>query len=94
MAATRIWAPLLLDILINFKLQFYCTIYLDEDFNSLKSILRGNSSVLATSLEFLSQVVSVTQQGLAAMAEFDGLSRNGLSMVMYCLQRRITPCHR
>ena len=45
MAATRIWAPLLLDILINFKLQFYCNIYLDEDFNSLKSILRGNSSV-------------------------------------------------
>ena len=45
MAATRIWAPLLLAILINFKLQSYCNIYLDEDFNSLKSILRGNSSV-------------------------------------------------
>ena len=45
MAATRIWAPLLLAILINFKLQSYCNIYLDEDFNSLKSILRGNGSV-------------------------------------------------
>lgn len=45
MAAMRIWAPLLLAILINFKLQFYCNIYLDEDFNSLKSILRGNGSV-------------------------------------------------
>ena len=45
MAATRIWAPLLLAILINFKLQFYCNIYLDEDFKSLKSILRGNGSV-------------------------------------------------
>ena len=45
MAATRTWAPLLLAILINFKLQFYCNIYLDEDFNSLKSILRGNGSV-------------------------------------------------
>ena len=45
MAAKRIGAPLLLAILINFKLQFYCNIYLDEDFNSLKSILRGNGSV-------------------------------------------------
>ena len=45
MAGTRIWAPLLLAILINFKLQFYCNIYMDEDFNSLKSILRGNGSV-------------------------------------------------
>ena len=45
MAATRIWAPLLLAILINFELQSYCNIYLDEDFNSLKSILRGNRSV-------------------------------------------------
>ena len=45
MVATRIWAPLLLAILINFKLQFYCNIYLDEDFNPLKSILRGNGSV-------------------------------------------------
>ena len=44
MAATRIWAPLLLAILINFELQFYCNIYLDEDFNYLKSILRGNGS--------------------------------------------------
>ena len=42
MAATRIWAPLLLAILINFKLQFYSYIFLNEDFNSLKSILRGN----------------------------------------------------
>ena len=45
MAAKSIWAPLLLAILIYFKLQFYCNIYLDEDFNSLKSILRGNGSV-------------------------------------------------
>ncbi|CAH3156255.1 unnamed protein product [Pocillopora meandrina] len=45
MAATRILAPLLLAILINFKLQFYYNIYLDEDFDSLKPIWRGKSSV-------------------------------------------------
>ena len=44
MAATRIWDPLLLAILINFKLQFYIYIFLNEDLKSLKSILRGNSS--------------------------------------------------
>ena len=44
MAATRIWAPLLLAILINFKLQFYSYIFLNEGFNSLKFILRGNGS--------------------------------------------------
>ena len=44
MAATRIWAPLLLAILINFKLQLYSYIFFNEDFNSLKSILRGNGS--------------------------------------------------
>ena len=41
--------------------------------------------MVATSLEFLSQVVSVTEQGLAAMAEFDSLSRNRLSMHGYVL---------
>ena len=45
MAATRILAPLLLAILINFKLQCYYNIYLDEDFDSLKPIWRGKSSV-------------------------------------------------
>ena len=44
MAAMRIWAPLLLAILIYFKLQFYSHIFLNEDLNSLKSILRGNAS--------------------------------------------------
>ena len=45
MATTRIWAPLLLAILINFKLQFYSYIFLNEDFNSVECILRGNGSL-------------------------------------------------
>ena len=45
--------------------------------------LEGTVRLVATSLKALAQVVSVTQQGLAAMAEFDGLLRNGLSMDMY-----------